>query len=199
MFDSPGLAPFCQAPFMGLVAGVLVYGLVVGPVSLIWAIRKDSPPPDAVKGLGMFLAIIAAPLACAVFFGLSAAMALPGPLFQPSSSDMAGAYQLDQSAGDGVTFPAHEIVFNADGTFSVAHMPENPAVMPRNTIDGSGAWHIEKDPGVNDGEWSMIAEFRRVNGQTDSRSMRFHITGHELPYELGYVNEAGDGFRFIRK
>ena len=173
MFDSPGVTPCCLAPVVGVLVGALVYRL-----TLILGNKKSGPKSVEVYPEGLFVAIVTAIIAiipaCFILSIVGDAIDSPYPWFMPSNDAISGTYQLDQTSSR-VTFPAHELTFTTDGTFTVTHMPDfwvvpgkwnvDPPIYMKDLtyIDGSGVWHVEKDPLVFQDEWIIIADFRWVN------------------------------------
>lgn len=201
MFDGADVKPLCIGPLAGLVTGFLVYLVVAAFFG-----RKFGPVKDAWQP-GLLFAVVIAPITCVAAFFIAGAVDDPYPWFKPTDSGIAGTYQLVPSRGESFKPPGNELVFDADGTFTMSKIPDYSS--PPETwgtkspplMNGSGVWRVDKKPDTSEPLslqlWIVAAEFRLVNDKADSRVMYFHIEGHLPPYQLIYTEDTL--FVFVRQ
>jgi hypothetical protein len=204
MFDTPDLGPCCIAPWIAILAAVLILG--IGPIIEL-KLRK--------KGFNRLwsplIALLMAPIVCVVSVNLDIGAMDPAPWFEPAANDIAGEWELDAAPTDDlpksaqVPEPAKELVFYKDGIFNANEIPDlwsytDPSKLNHvSYISGSGNWYLGQVQGTQRLEWTLFTEFREINGRADSRTMRYYFQGHLPPYTLATLDSGYRIFHFQRK
>lgn len=119
MFDTPDLGPLCLAPWIGLLAGILVF-------VILKLLTRKFPKNGWITPL-LFSFIV-----CFIVASVSVYLRIgeldPTPWVMPSPKDVVGIWHLDPYFVDvlkdeGYIVPPHSIEFKEDGTFEMRNVP----------------------------------------------------------------------------